>query len=380
MMPIQTFAGFKRMTSLCKTSVPQHIHDSLEPIQNDDAAVKAYGVKLCVEMCQQILAEGIPGLHFYTLNLEKSVVSILEHLNLIHKNGLNRKFPWRESAASNRKNKEEVRPIFWAHRPSSYMSRTCSWDDFPNGRWGDSRSPAFGDLQDYHLTSSHGLKKEERRKMWGDSPVNEQDIWNIFAQFCKGQITHLPWNDVALAAESQLITKGLVTLNENGFLTINSQPQVNAAESTDTKFGWGGEGGYVYQKAYVEFFTSPENYKELTSNFAKYPSLSWVSSDVKGDFSTNLKSPCAVTWGVFPGKEIIQPTVVDPDAFTVWKDESFGLWKSQWAKVYETDSDSQALINKIHDTYYLIAVVDNNFISGNIFSIFDELIAAKSTQ
>jgi len=29
--------------------------------------------------------------------------------------------------------------------------------------------------------------------------------------------------------------------------------------------------------------------------------------------------PIAVTWGVFPGKEIIQPTVVDPIAFTFWK-------------------------------------------------------------
>ena len=29
--------------------------------------------------------------------------------------------------------------------------------------------------------------------------------------------------------------------------------------------------------------------------------------------------PIAVTWGVFPGKEVSQPTVVDPVAFTVWK-------------------------------------------------------------
>lgn len=29
--------------------------------------------------------------------------------------------------------------------------------------------------------------------------------------------------------------------------------------------------------------------------------------------------PIAVTWGVFPGKEIIQPTVVDPVSFHVWK-------------------------------------------------------------
>lgn len=36
---------------------------------------------------------------------------------------------------------------------------------------------------------------------------------------------------------------------------------------------------------------------------------------------TNCDSltPIAVTWGVFPGKEIIQPTVVDPVAFKTWK-------------------------------------------------------------
>lgn len=33
----------------------------------------------------------------------------------------------------------------------------------------------------------------------------------------------------------------------------------------------------------------------------------------------DLSCPVAVTWGVFPGKEIIQPTVVDPIAFQTWK-------------------------------------------------------------
>jgi methylenetetrahydrofolate reductase (NADPH) len=38
---------------------------------------------------------------------------------------------------------------------------------------------------------------------------------------------------------------------------------------------------------------------------------------------TNIKDkrPVAVTWGVFPGKEIIQPTVVDPIAFKSWRPE-----------------------------------------------------------
>lgn len=35
--------------------------------------------------------------------------------------------------------------------------------------------------------------------------------------------------------------------------------------------------------------------------------------------SDDLYSSIAVTWGVFPGKEIIQPTVVDPVSFQIWK-------------------------------------------------------------
>jgi hypothetical protein len=36
-----------------------------------------------------------------------------------------------------------------------------------------------------------------------------------------------------------------------------------------------------------------------------------------------LQGVQAVTWGVFPGKEIAQPTVVDPEAFLAWKTEAF---------------------------------------------------------
>jgi methylenetetrahydrofolate reductase (NADPH) len=41
---------------------------------------------------------------------------------------------------------ETVRPIFWANRMRTYILRTEGWDDYPNGRWGDARSPAYGDL------------------------------------------------------------------------------------------------------------------------------------------------------------------------------------------------------------------------------------------
>ena len=45
----------------------------------------------------------------------------------------------------------------------------------------------------------------------------------------------------------------------------------------------------------------------------------------------------AVTWGVFPDKEIVQPTIVDASSFRVWKDEAFELWVKQWASIYEPE-------------------------------------------
>lgn len=68
---------------------------ALEPIQDDDAAVKKYGVKLCAQMCRELMAAGTPGLHFYTLNLEKSVTQILEDLDLIAASRPARALPWR---------------------------------------------------------------------------------------------------------------------------------------------------------------------------------------------------------------------------------------------------------------------------------------------
>jgi methylenetetrahydrofolate reductase (NADPH) len=79
------------------------------------------------------------------------------------------------------------------------------------------------------------------------------------------------------------------------------------------------------------------------------------------DSNCSKQRPIAVTWGVFPGTEIIQPTVVDPVSFRVWKDEAFSLWTDSWAKLYPDDSDSQHLLTEISHTYFLVNLVDNDF-------------------
>jgi methylenetetrahydrofolate reductase (NADPH) len=78
----------------------------------------------------------------------------------------------------------------------------------------------------------------------------------------------------------------------------------------------------------------------------------------------------AVTWGVFPGREIIQPTVVDPSSFMIWKDEAFRLWLDDWADLYAKDSDSYKIIQRIYDEYYLVNVVENDYVAGKLFDYF----------
>jgi len=58
--------------------VPPEIMAALEPIKDNDEAVRAYGIHLGTEMCKKILAHDIKTLHLYSLNLEKSVLAILQ--------------------------------------------------------------------------------------------------------------------------------------------------------------------------------------------------------------------------------------------------------------------------------------------------------------
>lgn len=84
----------------------------------------------------------------------------------------------------------------------------------------------------------------------------------------------LPWNEDELALETSQLCHDLVDLNRNGVLTINSQPHVNAAKSNDPVFGWGGDGGYVYQKVcFITYF-----YGIFTMEM--YKTVVWFSYDI----------------------------------------------------------------------------------------------------
>ena len=369
-MPIHNYARFIKFTQFCKVNIPSSVSKELESIKNDDSSVIEYGIEQASKMCEELIDEGAPGLHFYTLNLEYSVTEILSSIGLVSRNESDRKLPWRQSSDSERKSSEDVRPIFWSNRPVSYLTRTETWDDFPNGRWGDITSPTFGELNQYHAIragSQSDKIKARRRKLWGE-PKSINEISKVFISFCEGKITSLPWCEIPLAIESNKILNDLVALNKAGYFTINSQPKVNGLPSEDPNFGWGAKGGRVFQKAYLEFFTSKDNLNRLINKLKTLDDISYQAINVNGDIVSNLseQNVNAVTWGVFPGQEILQPTIVDARSFLIWKDEAFGLWINDWASIYNEKSDSYNLLHQIHDSYYLVNIVDNDFINGDM--------------
>lgn len=376
-LPIQSYDRFKQFTEFTGVKVPPEVWKRLEPIRQNDADVRAYGVELAIDICQRLVELGVPGLHFYTLNLQSSTQRIIEGLECLGDARQPRPLPWRASAIPDRRTEEDVRPIFWSNRPKSYMARTMEWDEFPNGRWGDRGSPSFGNLHDYYLLRrGMGLsgKAKKLRRDFGE-PTSLEDVTEVFVKFCKGAIHSFPWVDGDIQSETQRISDELVALNTAGYLTINSQPPVNGALSTDPDVGWGGEGGVVFQKSYLELFLSPEKLDAFLAVVPNYPSLTYQAVNVQGEVRTNLPetSVNAVTWGVFPGREILQPTVVDYQTFLIWKDEAFHLWKDEWGALYEPDSPSRKLLEDIHDSYWLMNLVENDFVEGDLFAIFREL-------
>ncbi len=223
------------------------------------------------------------GLHFYTLNREVAVTEVLRQLGLWQPDSGIRDLPWNKTPINcQQRQSEQVRPIFWSIRPKSYVCRTSDWDQFPNGRWGNSSAPSFGDLKDYHIFYSNKPNKIETLNQWGAFLENERDTWSVFEAFISRslnkngyKVTQFPWCEEELAPETNMLTDNLCKLNKNGILTINSQPNVNGAPSSDPVIGWGEPDGYVYQKAYLEFFVSSEYLKSLLKALEKYPRVNY---------------------------------------------------------------------------------------------------------
>ncbi|KAI5900434.1 methylenetetrahydrofolate reduct [Schizophyllum commune H4-8] len=395
-MPIQTYATFIRLTKLCGSRVPESIMTALEPIKSDDRLVKDYGVELAVEMVRRITTEaGIPGIHLCTLNLEKSVTRVLEilkwtpahaaaaasaqpsitgHNSLIADGPASTVVhppPQLDAAdlvltpgAATDKATHGLKdiPAVGAPAGSGELNNAASWDDFPNGRFGDVKSPAYGELGpwgSFGQAYTNALSSTS-----AGNPTTLDELTKIFVDYLEGKIPTTPFSPTALSPESKIILPELRELTARGWWTVGSQPAVDGVSSADEVVGWGPRAGYVFQKCFVEFFCEEADVEQVSRAVEAngYGWVDWFAGNYQGDLRGNVPEGGrnAVTWGVFPGQEIVQTTIIERESFCSWKEEAFDIW-SDWAGFYRPGSEERKLLENVRDTRWLVSIVHHDY-------------------
>lgn len=382
LMPIQSYEILKRTTKLAHAKLPDEILSLLEGVRGDDEAVKRVGVDVLSDIVTGI-KHSVPssprGFHFYTLNLEKAVGEILSRCELIPPdpdetaiaesvttppiingvtNGINGTSDTRKHRTlSTTSSSAAAQLTSNSHRSSSPSKATlpttpaaavtlreATWDEYPNGRFGDARSPAFNPPLTYSPTSLT-VPPALALSLWG-TPTTTSEISSLFLNHLSGgPPTQLPWSESAtLSPETALIKHHLMALTRSkGYWTIASQPAVDGLPSTHPIHGWGPPGGFVFQKAFVEFFVPTRTFIEALGprleKLHEEGEVSFYAVNATGHFHSSEKeggvdgkgAVHAVTWGSFKGKEIATATMVEEVSFRQWGEEAFGIW-AEWAR------------------------------------------------
>lgn len=80
-MPILNLNAIQRQSELVGADVPDEVIARISA-HTDPAAIRAEGIAIAAELCEELLAGGAPGLHFYTLNFSKATLEIFERLRI----------------------------------------------------------------------------------------------------------------------------------------------------------------------------------------------------------------------------------------------------------------------------------------------------------
>lgn len=81
-VPIVSGSQIKRFTALCGARIPSALGKRLDQLGEDDAAVAEFGIEYATAQCEDLLKQGAPGIHFYTLNKAHSTTRVLQNLAL----------------------------------------------------------------------------------------------------------------------------------------------------------------------------------------------------------------------------------------------------------------------------------------------------------
>jgi methylenetetrahydrofolate reductase (NADPH) len=80
-MPITNYQQLANFSSLCGAQIPRWLDKKLQSYGDDLESIRSFGLEFVTEMCQRLLDQGAPGLHFYTLNKSEASIAIYRELN-----------------------------------------------------------------------------------------------------------------------------------------------------------------------------------------------------------------------------------------------------------------------------------------------------------
>ncbi|MDZ7652771.1 MAG: methylenetetrahydrofolate reductase [NAD(P)H] [Burkholderiaceae bacterium] len=81
-MPITNFSQLARFSDACGAEIPRWIRLRLQGYGDDRESIRAFGLDVVTDLCDQLLAAGAPGLHFYTMNQAEPTLELWSRLNL----------------------------------------------------------------------------------------------------------------------------------------------------------------------------------------------------------------------------------------------------------------------------------------------------------
>ena len=81
-MPITSSSQLMRFSDACGAEIPRWIRLRLQAFGDDSASIKAFGLEVVSDLCEQLKNGGAPGLHFYTMNQSTAVTAICRNLDI----------------------------------------------------------------------------------------------------------------------------------------------------------------------------------------------------------------------------------------------------------------------------------------------------------
>lgn len=79
-IPITNFKQIKRFSQIGGSKIPDWISEKLQPYQDDNEKSYQLGVEIAVKQCEDLLKNGAPGIHFYTLNKSEATLDIFSSI------------------------------------------------------------------------------------------------------------------------------------------------------------------------------------------------------------------------------------------------------------------------------------------------------------